>query len=62
MLIGYVHFRSRIEDRICEDSRNDNNGKQKNTSRACFNEAISIVEAALTEKYLPKFFSSNMFK
>jgi hypothetical protein len=54
--------RSRIEDRICEDSRNDNNGKQKNTSRACFNEAISIVEAALTEKYLPKFFSSNMFK
>ena len=55
-----LHFRSRMEDRICEEGRLDSEKNYEN--RTCFDEALVIVEAVLTQQYLPPFFSSTVFK
>ena len=49
-----------MEDRICEEGRLDSEKNYEN--RTCFDEALVIVEAVLTQKYLQPFLSSTVFK
>ena len=57
-----MYFRSRMEDRICEEGRLDSEKNYKTNPRTCFDEALVIVEEVLTQKYLQQFFSSIVFK
>ena len=51
-----------MEDRICEEGRLDSEKNYRNSPRSCFDEALVIVEAVLTQKYLQPFLSSIVFK
>ena len=57
-----MYFRSRMEDRICEEGRLDSEKNYKTNPRTCFDEALVIVEEVLTQKYIQQFFSSIVFK